>query len=279
MVTLDNQVGFVVGTGRCGTRFINRVVGIEPLVASSHERNVLNESFHRYCRWYGLPVDDEGFLHVKESEIHGDLENHAFSFEASAQLSSSIEALYRRFNARFVLLVRRPHQVVNSFIRKGHYTEPFVRANENLALGYQASRSFHHFLGRIAPSGDKFLQWNRMSRVGKLAWLWSAVNATVLKQFKRIPNSHQRIVKLEELTYDQYGELAEFLGFKITLTREKYEEISQSRPNAQTGVPDIAQWSRLEIAEFEAEVAPVADTLGYTFKVQDLAMKGTSLRG
>ena len=87
------RVGFAVGTGRCGTKFMAQVVGMESRVASSHERNVLNESFHRYCKWYGLPVDHEGFLRAKESEIKEDLQKNIFSFEASAQLSSSIHEL------------------------------------------------------------------------------------------------------------------------------------------------------------------------------------------
>lgn len=271
MNTFSGRVGFVVGTGRCGTRFMDRVVNLEPRVASSHERNVLSESFHRYCNWYGLPVDEEGFLHTKEIEIRGDLESHSFSFEASAQLSSSIEALYRRFDARFVLLVRSPHRVVNSFIRKGHYAEPFVRADENRALGYQNSQAFHHFLGRLAPSGEKFIEWNAMSRVGKLAWVWNAINESVLEQFAKLPDSHYRIVKLEEMSFDTYQEVANFMGYETSVTREAFEELSNSRPNAQTNVPSTTEWSPSEKAEYEAEVAPMAERLGYAIDVANPA--------
>jgi hypothetical protein len=41
--------------------------------------------------------------------------------------------------------------------------------------GYQECEAFHHFLGRIVPSGEKFEQWNQMSRAGKLAWFWNAL--------------------------------------------------------------------------------------------------------
>lgn len=264
------RVGFAVGTGRCGTQFIVQVIGLEPGVSSVHERNVLSESFHRYCKWYGLPVDDEGFLYTKEVEIQQDLVDHLFSFEASAQLSSSIEELYTRFEAKFILLVRSPERVVNSFLRKGMYDKPFVRTNPQLALGYQESRSFHHFLGRLAPSGEKFLQWSQMSRVGKLAWFWNAVNAKIFEQFESIPQTHWRVEKLEELLYSRYLEVTRFLGFQATVTQQVYDDLVRGRPNALPDVPTIATWNTSEIAEFEAEVAPMAKKLGYEYRVERL---------
>ena len=272
----SGRVGFAVGTGRCGTKFIAQVIGLEPAVSAVHERNRLNESFRSYCKWYGLAVDDEGFLHTKECEIRQDLENHLFSFEASGYLSLSVRELYDRFRAKFILLVRSPERVVNSYLRKGShagrgwYDKPIVRANPQLALGYQECYYFHHFLGRIVPSGEKFLQWNQMSRVGKLAWYWNALNAKVLEQFKDLPEAHWRIVKLEDLSYRRYLEIAQFLGFRATVTQQTFDDLAQSRPNALIDVPTIATWTASEIAEFEAEVAPMAERLRYEYRVDRL---------
>ena len=58
----SNKVGLTIGTGRCGTPFIYQIMEKEPEVASSHERDPDNETFHRYCRWNNLPEDNEGFL-------------------------------------------------------------------------------------------------------------------------------------------------------------------------------------------------------------------------
>ena len=117
----NSKINFAIGTGRCGTKFLYKVLDLEPNVASVHERNPLNETFHRYCKWYDIPVDHEGFLHTKEQEIQADLDQFDCSFEASAHLSLSVEELYQRFNAKFILLVRSPHEVVNSYLRKGWY--------------------------------------------------------------------------------------------------------------------------------------------------------------
>ncbi len=37
-----DQVGFAIGTGRNGTHFLVKILGQEPGVAASHERNRLN---------------------------------------------------------------------------------------------------------------------------------------------------------------------------------------------------------------------------------------------
>jgi len=264
-----NRVGFSVGTGRCGTKFIAKIVALETNVASSHERNPLNEAFHRYCKWYKLPVDNEGFLLTKQHEIEQDLKHKYFSFESSAHLSFSIKELFERFQARFILLVRRPDKVVNSYLHKGWYNREYVTSNPDLAPGYQGYK-FHHFLGRIAPQGNEFYQWNRLSRVGKLAWYWNALNSRVLEQFDKIPESHYRIVKLEELTYEKYLELSEFMGYESSIGSETYQEIAQRRPNAYLNPPSFTDWSSAEVAEFESHVAPAAEKLDYPYKIESL---------
>lgn len=270
MHNFSGKVSFAVGTGRCGTRFLARILDLEPGVSSVHERNPLNEAFHRYCKWYGLPVDHEGYLKKKETEIHQDLKEHQFSFESSAHLSLSIAELHNRFHAKFILLVRRPDLVVNSYFRKGWYQEPVHRLNPELALGYQDLDRFHHFLGRIVPSGSEFHRWQKMTRIGKLAWYWNALNTSVIRQFSKIPDDHWIIVKLEELTYTRYFEIAEFLGFIPEVNQVDFRNIVERRPNALQDVPTISTWSQREVMEFENEVEELAEKLGYGYRINQL---------
>lgn len=267
-----NSVGFAVGTGRCGTKFMSRVAALEPKVASTHERAPFNEAFHRYCQWYNLPVDTLGFLAAKREEIETDLETHAYSFEASAHLSLSIEALYKAFGARFVLLVRSPEKVVNSYIRKGWYSQKAIRNNSDLALGYQNyCEEPHHFLGRIMPSGDRFDTWNQMSRVGKLAWYWNILNLRVLEQFAELPKEHYLVEKLENFSYERYLEIADFLGYASSVSKDSYESLSERRPNrSRANLQSVDAWNDAEISEFEAEVRPMAERLEYEYRVSRL---------
>ncbi len=157
-----------------------------------------------------------------------------------------------------------------SLLRKGLYEDPVVRADPQLALGYQDLSSFHRFLGRIVPPGEKFLQWNQMSRIGKLAWYWNAVNASVLDSFSAIPETHWRIEKLEELTYDRHREISQFLGFDLTIKQNQYDDLVQQRPAAFANLSTIGEWNAREIDEFEAEVRPMAQRLGYEYRVDRL---------
>ena len=268
----QGKVGFAIGTGRCGTEFMARVVSLEPHIASVHERNPLNETFHRYCKWYQLPVDDEGFLYTKRLEISQDLQSTQYSFESSAHLSFSVQELYDSFASKFVLLVRNPAAVVKSYIYfKNLYGAPVMRGDPNLAIGYQESKAFHHFLGRIVPSGQEFLHWTEMTQVGRVAWYWNALNSHVLEQFSKIPESHWRIVKIEELNYSDYLDVAHFLGFSPSISQRNYDALVADRPNASKGGSrKIETWTPREIAEFEAQVMPMANRLGYEYHVEKL---------
>jgi hypothetical protein len=292
--SLQGKVGFALGTGRCGTHFIAEVMERESQVSAIHERHPFNDSFHRYCKWYGLPIDHEGFLQTKATAIQGDLQSHPFSFEASAYLSLSALELYDRFKAKFVLLVRSPERVVNSFLHKGWYAAPAIRTDPNRIPSYQnylksrrkplhhlfaqvfpellddRSKPAHHFFARIFPSGDKFEQWNQMSRIGKLAWYWNALNTKILEDLSEIPPSHWRVEKLEDLSYARYQELVQFLGFQTQVTPVVYQNLTQTRPGSKPHVPTIENWTAQEISEFEQEVIPMTQRFSYEHRVKVL---------
>ncbi len=263
---LVGKVGFAVGTGRCGTLFLHKALSMERNVAACHERNNLNETFHRYCQWNNLPVDHRGFLDTKQDEICEDLKKAAFSFEASAHLSLSIRELYERFQARFVLLVRRPEDVVKSYLVKGWYKTPIVRDDTSLAISYQPGTEYmHRFLGRIVPNGDEFDRWQNLSRVGQLAWYWNALNTRVVEQFNRIPETHWHICKLEDLDFARYAEILSFLGVESKLPQRKYDALARQRPNKGGKPRTNTTWTSSERLDFEAEVEPMSDYLQYYF--------------
>lgn len=265
-----NKVVFALGTGRCGTTFLYRLYALEPEVASCHERNPLNETFHRYCKWYNLPVDHEGFLHEKEKEICNDLEQAAISFESSAYLSFSIKELYERFGAKFILMIRSPEKVVTSYLTKGWYESDVITGNPELALGYQPQKAFHHFLGRTIPKGKDLSEWRKMSRVGKLAWFWATLNLQVAAQLSELPDDAYRIQKLEELSYERYGDLASFSGFTTGMSQTQYNALVKERPNAFKNLQTIDSWTESEREEFETQVKTAAQYFHYEYKINKL---------
>lgn len=271
-MSFNNKVGFTIGTGRCGTLFLYQLMDREPKVASSHERNPDNETFHRYCKWHDLPVDHEGFLTTKEKEIRADLETHAYSFEASPYLSLSVKELHERFDAKFIFLMRRPDRVVTSFAHKGFYRHPYHVNDVSLATGYQDTglEKVHTFFARVAPRGEFLRTWNDMTQVGRVAWFWRAWNERTLELLEQLPKESYRVVRIEDFDYSNYLELSRFLGYEAQVTQADFDALSDSKPHAFWRKRNIDQWSDQEISEFEDQVGELAQRFGYEYRIANL---------
>jgi hypothetical protein len=256
-----SNVSFAIGTGRCGTQFLAKVMEKEKEFTSVHERNPLNDTFHRYCKWYKIPLDSEGFLNQKQREVEGDLQKRKFSFEASAFLSLSVVELCERFNAKFVFLVRSPEKVITSYLHKGWYEQKLAFKDPNKPLSYQPTKEFHQFLGRPAPMGDELVEWNEMSRVCKLAWYWTVLNEEVLKQLAVIPKENYLIQRLEDLNFGTYSKIISFLGGTTNLNEKAYNKIST--PNSYTKKPTMEVWSQQDKDYFVKVSAATAKKFNY----------------
>ena len=247
-----NRVCFAVGTGRCGTFFLHKIMSKEPRVASCHERNIFNECFHRYCQWHKLPIDDQAFLYQKRIEIFKDLESADFSFESSAPLTLSIPTLFNEFNCKFILILRTPEKVINSYISKQWYANKIHLKNYSLAPGFHSGhRNTHHFFSRISPLGNEFIEWNNMGQVGKLAWFWRVINLTAINMLNELPKQQWRVVRLEDMDYDKYCDIAEFIGYKPFVKKNIYEEIVKKKPNKRDNQTTVADWSQDDIEDFK----------------------------
>ena len=276
----DGRVGFCIGTGRCGTTFLAEVAGREPEVASSHERLRLGASFHMFCKWHKIAVDSEGFLLDREEAIRIDLAEHRFSFECSALLSHSLEELFERFRARFLLLVRSPQETVASFAVRGWFLKSCARQNPNLPPSYREGEEPRHFLGRNIPHGVEFERWTRLTQIGRLSWFWQARNRAILEQFSRLPASHCRIERLEDLAFPRYQEIAEWMGWRSQIDAGRFDQLARARLNAGPNPPrKFTEWNAVEAAEFEAEIAPVAQALGYEHRLGVLAERLSASAG
>jgi hypothetical protein len=257
-------VSFCVGTGRCGTTFLAELAALEPTVAASHERLRLPATFHMYCKWYGIPVDPEGFLCDRVDAVAQDLASHEVSFESSALLSHSIAELSERFDARFLLLVRSPYATVASFAARGWFLDPIPWRDPSLPPTIRDGVEPRHFFGRNLPRGPEFERWRRLTQIGKLGWFWHARNRAILDQFRHLDPSRCAIVRIEELTFETYVDVARFLGWRVSIPEERFLAIAARRPNAGPNAPvSPSTWTALEHHELEAEGGALIDALGY----------------
>lgn len=261
-----SNVGFAVGTGRCGTKFLAELFAQDPLVASHHERHAFNDTFHRYCRWYGLDVDEAGFLETKRRAIEQDLCDHMFSFEASAFLSLSLDTLVRNLNARVVMMVRRPDRVVASYLNKGWFSADPALDDPHRPPSMQGVAQPHHFLGRTMPKGAEFTRWRELTRVGKIAWFWNILNRSLVEQSEQLADCAM-FQRLEDMDYSAYRSLAAFLGAPQGVSETVFTQTRTRRPNASYGARTIADWTIRERDEFEAEVREMAEHFGYERRI------------
>ena len=266
------KTAFALGTGRCGTTFLHRVISCESRIASFHMRHGFGDAFHRYCTYNRLPVDSAGYFSIKEEGIRTCLQDNKFYFESNPYLSLSINDLFERFGSYFVLLVRHPEKVINSHVQKGWYVKPFVRSDLSLASGVQEDDSIHsfHFISRIAPMGDEAKIWNNYTQVGKLAWYWRVINEIALEQLSSIPTENQNVCDIDKLTYDRYKVLLKGWGINPTVSAKKYSAIAEEKPNRLFPTSTVHDWTAQECREFESQVAKISDRLQYEWRTDIL---------
>ncbi|HEU0029171.1 MAG TPA: hypothetical protein VFQ53_00975 [Kofleriaceae bacterium] len=272
MTRAEGIVAFCIGTGRCGTTFITELLGLEPEVAASHERLRLAACYHMFCKWHGIPADAEGFLADRDIVVANDLAASRISFEASALLSHSVAELHERFDARFVLLVRRPDACVASFAVRGWFLEPIAWRDRSKPPTIPDGANPRHFFGRNLPRGDEaFERWSKLTQLGKLGWFWAARNRAILEQLAALPAARRSWLRLEDFDYEHYVALAAFLGYRPTVDAARFAELAASRPNTGPNTPlPLDAWSEQGMREFEAEVAPLAGAFGYEYRIGSL---------
>lgn len=272
MTQPEGTVAFCVGTGRCGTTFITELLGLEPEVAASHERLRVAACYHMFTKWHGVPSDAEGFLADREAVVASDLATKRISFEASALLSHSIAELHERFDARFLLMVRRPDACVASFAVRGWFEGPIAWRDRSKPPTIPDGANPRHFFGRNLPRGDReFERWSKLTQLGKLGWFWAARNRAILDQLAALPPARRSWLRLEDFDYTRYLALAEFLGYRPTVDAARFAQLAETRPNTGPNIPlALTDWPEQGIREFEAEVAPLAEAFGYEYRIATL---------
>jgi hypothetical protein len=239
---------FVVGTGRCGTHLVAELLDREPSVVARHEADPLADAFARWCAWRRLPFDAGGLVARKRRAIES---AGAVYVEASAYLSLSSAPLADAFDSRFVALVRDPADTVNSLWVKGWYDPD------------RPPIELHHPYSRLTPRGDELERWQALTRIGKLAWFWRSLNERMLAELDLLPRERRLVLCLEELDYRTYWRLATFVGIAPALSPAAFAAVCARRPGAGPTHRDVSSWSRVERAEFRAEVGELAERLGY----------------
>ncbi|MBU0596051.1 hypothetical protein KJ567_05155 [Candidatus Bipolaricaulota bacterium] len=258
---------FAVGNGRSGTHFFQEIMAEDPSIVSCHIETPEADSFNEYCTWHRLPVDSAAFLETRQRRIDEAGASGRMYFESNPYLSLSVSRLNERFDASFIHTIRRPEDVVNSHFVKGWYADPMTRDDARLAPGFQVGWQTNHFFGRMLPCGEEFERWSRLTRIGKLAWMWNTVNLRVAEQASSIPPERYRCVLLDDVDHAVYLELHAFIGGKQPMSAKQFDRIRDARPGKAKRHRKPTDWSPEETREFLNETAPAREKLGIDTRV------------
>ena len=219
---------FVVGSGRCGTLQFSTLFKNNQKIASYHERNALLTSFYQYAKFNKLNIDygiffDSFTKFLIEKKIY---------MEASPYLCMNAIELYKKLNAKIIILFRDPLKTCESLMRKGWYKDiKYLENNKILGCQDNNANTFHHNFDRLIPHGSDFQKWKKLPRICKIKWFWNFIYTDLLKQIKFIKKINVKLINIEKLDYETYKDTCRWLGCKPNLSQKKFFNIKNERKN------------------------------------------------
>lgn len=206
------QPVFVIGTGRCGTRMIYKMLDGTPGVEVYHEYQIYHVQPFA-CR---LEMDTyaSGDEHVLR-RTHGAALHYSRAHtwvDCSNKLSWLIPSLLHLFpDARFLHLVRDGRRVALSYYHKLS-DEIYDDRSTAILRDWVDGRSM------VMPPPDKKYWWklppDGYNQWQRICWHWRECNRVILRDAPQIPVGHYMNVKLEYLTKDDnlLREVLDFMG-------------------------------------------------------------------
>ncbi len=241
---------FAIGTGRCGTHLLAELFERDPGIVVRHEADPEADAYDRYRAWNGRSFDSAALVARKRRAVAAAAAAGASYLEASAYLTLAVAPLFGAMRSRFVGLVRDPAETVASFWVKGWYdSDP------------HPSEPVHAF-SRLEPADLE--RWRSLTRIGKLAWFWRALNERMLVELEGLPDDQTMLLRVEDIDVDAYRRVATFMGSVPRLSRLQVEAVLARRPGAGPTRRDPATWSTRERREFRHEVGDLPERLGYS---------------
>lgn len=178
---------FVLSTGRCGTKFLTKVLKRSEVIDSFHEPvpELIYYSKYAYenqCENEKLKliIDSSRFEYIMRSFL-----NKKIYFESNNRLTFFAYQLNELFpKAKFIHLIRDPRDFVRSGIRRKWYSGQHLWD-----------------MGRIKPLNDS-INWDHLNLISKISWLWNETNSFIEDFKKSIDEEKMLTVKSEDLFTD-----------------------------------------------------------------------------
>lgn len=246
---------FVLSTGRCGTTLLARILDLSENIISVHEPmptlsfapNLIyhcdgNRHSELKAMFYAARAQIVHRYCVKMKKIYIET-NHNLTFFAHIILDMFP-------NAKFIHLIRHPGDFIRSGMRRSWYVD-----------------SPDQYRTQLFPREDSHVDFARMDRVEKIAWLWQKTNEIVEHFILKISDYHKKsiLVKSEDLWSDPETsvKLFKFIGTDPPET-ESIRNIISTKVNPQLvgEFPEHKDWAE-ELKDRIKLLTPVAGRYGY----------------
>lgn len=214
---------FIVGSGRCGTRMVAKLLAGAPATEVHHE--YLHTHIQPVACCYAMGVMDATETKRRIAQLHGAgifYAPAATFIDVSNKASWVIPVLNELFpQAKFVHLIRDGRKVVSSFFHK--LSDEIYPDDGVAALQAWLRQPQDHpmpppekkYWWKIPPAGQPYHEeFNRFSQFQRICYHWQEVNRTIARDLAALPPERTRFVRLEELVAEREAltQLLEFLG-------------------------------------------------------------------
>jgi len=244
---------FVLSTGRCGTLLLNNLLTQSPSAFAVHHPTpeLVRVSKRAFEEIESKPeIFIETFKSAREELVYQALAYNRTFIETNNRITFFAPIIKQVFpDAVFIHLVRHPADFVRSGIRRNWY-----------------SGKHDHDVGRIVPITGKMKgQWETLSQIEKIGWLWNETNQFIETFKKTLRSEDILFVKAEDL-FSDLNVIKEIYSF-LNLSGFRPKRISRliKKPvNAQKkgAFPNYHEWDEKEKNVLRS-IVPLTDCYGY----------------
>lgn len=216
---------FIIGSGRCGTRMVFKLLSGIPDIEIHHEylcTHIQPVSALHYMGLLNEAQVKEELKKLHASAIH--YSNSRIWADCSNKLSWIVRPLSEMFpNSKFVHLVRDGRKVASSYFHKlpdEMYDDKSVEAlsrwlKERESGSVPMPPPEKKYWWNIPQEGQPFFaEFPKFDQFQRACYQWAQSNRAILDSLKDLPAERKLTVKLEELSTDKetFGKFLDFFG-------------------------------------------------------------------
>lgn len=230
----SKQKKLIVAThcGRAGVEWIADIFDNHQNCIGIVEKFPLEESFYRYCNWYGIKTNHSRMIYLLQNLFIKLWKKYDIIFYGSPWLSANIKFFQTELKPDETwVLFRNKFDNVKSFLNKGWY-DKIEQTEDKILPGLSPNSNFlHHSFSRILPLKNSCPDFYKVGKFGKNSWYWENYNNFILDQTTQ-NNLKVKIIKLENLdqNYDYFKNLTNDLSLNY-LSESKFLTIKHKIKN------------------------------------------------